>query len=240
MISACRNGKLRACKHAVTGRGPYPRHPLTNGITIGCFDCPSSAKAATSPTNGLIMIKHVRALAVAAALAVPALASAQDKQFEVGTKLLNVGLLVGSESAGSLGAGAGFEVGIKNIQDQVVLGVGGSIGYSRTSVGALGLVKGYDFNVIPVLGFVHGHYQLKNVPKLDLYAGPAIGVTMSKWDDDFCGSLPSSICETSKTDVAVGLQAGGRWALTPKVLGWAQLSAGNAMPFLNVGVSFKF
>src|SRR6218665_1023243 len=115
------------------------------------------------------MIKHVRAIAVAAALAVPALASAQDRQFDVGTKLLNVGLLLGSESAGSVGAGAGFEVGFKNIQDQVVLGVGGSIGFSKSSANyGFGSLGDYSWTVIPVLGFVHGHYQLKNVPKLDL------------------------------------------------------------------------
>ncbi|MGV3708127.1 MAG: outer membrane beta-barrel protein [Gemmatimonas sp.] len=187
------------------------------------------------------MIKHVRALAVAAALAVPAMASAQDKLVGVGTKLLNVGVLVGSESAGSLGVGAGFEVGIKDIQSQVVLTVGGSVGFARSTFDYGVLGGDYSVTSIPVLGFVHGHYQLKNVPKLDLFAGPAIGVSMFRWDNDYCDKLGiGNLCEDSNTEVAVGIQAGARWALTPKVLGWAQLNGGNNMPFLNAGVSFKF
>ena len=189
------------------------------------------------------MIKHVRVIAVAAALAtLPAVASAQDKQFEVGTKLVNVGLLLGSSSYGSVGVGGGLEVGFKAIQDKVVLGIGGSIGLLRSSENGFSGIGGYSFTTIPVLGFVHGHYQLPTVPKLDLYAGPAVGVSLSRFsydDDGFC-KLVSSNCSNNDTAASIGVQAGARWALTPTVLGWGQLSAGNNMPFVNVGVSFKF
>ena len=112
------------------------------------------------------MIKHVRAIAVAAALVLPAVASAQDKkQFDVGTKLLNVGLLLGSESYGSVGVGGGLEVGFKSIaENKVVLGIGGSIGLLRTSSDAIFGSGGYSFTTIPILGYVHGHYQVPSVP----------------------------------------------------------------------------
>lgn len=185
------------------------------------------------------MFNRVRAVAVAAALAVPAIASAQDRQFDVGTKLLNVGLIVGSESYGSIGAGGGLEVGFKNISDQVILGIGGSIGFARSTYDGIGAF-GYSSTVIPVLGFVHGHYQLKEVPKLDLYAGPAVGVSMYRfsYDNGYCGT--GIDCSANNSDPAIGVQAGARWALTPKVLGWAQVSGGSNLPFLNAGVSFKF
>jgi hypothetical protein len=186
------------------------------------------------------MINRIRAVAVAAALvALPAIATAQDRQFDVGTKLLNVGLLVGSESYGSIGVGGGLEVGFKNISDQVILGIGGSIGLARSSFDGFGAF-GYSTTAIPILGFVHGHYQLKEVPKLDLYAGPAVGVSLFRfsYDDGYCAGL--NICDANGSDPAIGVQAGARWALTPKVLGWAQLSGGTNLPFLNAGVSFKF
>ncbi|MEO7363395.1 MAG: hypothetical protein ABI120_23885 [Gemmatimonadaceae bacterium] len=186
------------------------------------------------------MIKHVRVIAVAAALAtLPAVASAQDKQFEVGTKLVNVGLMVGSESYGSLGVGGGLEVGFKSVgEGKVVLGIGGSIGIARSTYNFIG--AGYSSTAIPVLGFVHGHYQLPSVPKLDLYAGPAVGISLARYsyDNGYCGTTVN--CGGNTSDVSAGIQAGARWALTPTVLGWAQLSGGTRMPFLNVGISFKF
>lgn len=185
------------------------------------------------------MFNRIRAVAVAAALALPAVASAQDRQFDVGTKLFNVGLLLGSESYGSIGAGAGLEVGFKNISDQVILGIGGSVGIARSTFDGFGNY-GYSSTAIPILGFVHGHYQIKEVPKLDLYAGPAVGVSLARFsfDDGYCSALVD--CADNDADVAIGVQAGARWALTPKVLGWAQVSGGTNLPFLNVGLSFKF
>lgn len=189
------------------------------------------------------MISRVRAFAVAAALAsLPALASAQDKQFEVGTKLLNVGVIVGSESYGSFGVGGGLEVGFKDIQGKVTLGIGGSIGFARSSYGNAFGNFGYTTTAVPILGFVHGHYQVPTVPKLDLYAGPALGVSLARfsYDDGYCAGSNSAFCSGNASDVAGGIQAGARWALTPAVLGWAQVSGGTRMPFLNAGVSFKF
>lgn len=189
------------------------------------------------------MINRIRVLAVAAVLAtLPAVASAQGKkQFEVGTKLLNVGLLVGSESYGSIGVGGGVEVGFKDIQGKVTLGIGGSIGIARSSYDGIFNNFGYSTTAVPIVGFVHGHYQLPTVPKLDLYAGPAIGVSLLRYsyDNGYCGGTGID-CSGNTSDVSAGLQAGARWALTPTVLGWAQLNGGNNMPFLNVGVSFKF
>lgn len=185
------------------------------------------------------MINRIRAVAVAAALvALPAISSAQDRQFDVGSKLLNVGLILGSESYGSVGVGGGLEVGFKNISDQVILGIGGSIGIARSSYN-FGTF-GSSSTAIPILGFVHGHYQLENVPKLDLYAGPAVGVSLYRfsYDSGYCAG--TNVCDANGSDPAIGVQAGARFALTPKVLGWAQLSGGTNLPFLNAGVSFKF
>jgi hypothetical protein len=211
-------------------------------MAIGCFVHHIRYLRSTSLNYGLSMINRVRAIAVAAALvALPAMVSAQDKQFDVGTKVLNVGLILGSESYGSVGVGGGLEVGVKDISGQVRLGVGGSIGFLRSSYDAILSASGYSTTVIPILAFVHGHYQLENVPKLDLYGGPAIGVSLyrvSYDDNNYCGTVVT--CSANGSDPSFGIQAGARWALTPKVLGWGQVSAGTHMPFLNLGVSFKF
>lgn len=186
------------------------------------------------------MINRVRAIALAAALAtIPAISSAQDRQFDVGTKLFNVGLLLGDEAYGSVGVGGGLEVGFKNISDQVILGIGGSVGFRRSSTDYFGY--GSTVTVVPVLGFVHGHYQLADVPKLDLYAGPAAGLALSRYSyDSRACNAPGANCSDNNSDVAIGIQAGARWALTPTVLGWAQVSGGTRLPYLNLGISFKF
>lgn len=188
------------------------------------------------------MINRIRAIAVAAVLAtLPAVVSAQDKnQFEVGTKLINVGFILGDGGyagyGSSAGVGAGLEVGIKDIAGQVRLGVGGAVGYARSSFSSS------KRTTTTVVGFVNGHYQLKNVPKLDLYAGPVIGFANINYDFDgidYCDDVPGFDYGCG-SDVVIGAQAGARWALTPKVLGWAQLSPATNLPFLSVGVSFKF
>ena len=186
------------------------------------------------------MINRLRAVAVAAALvALPAIASAQDNQFEVGTKLINIGLLLGGGGhlgyGSSIGVGGGLEVGVKDIAGQVRLGVGGSVGFSTSSLSS------NKRSVLSVVGFVNGHYQLKAVPQLDLYAGPVLGFAKIDYagGNDFCNNNVG-VDYGCGSAVIAGAQAGARWALTPAVLGWAQLSPASNLPFLSVGISFKF
>ncbi len=187
------------------------------------------------------MTHRVRLIAAAVALAtLPVVAQAQDDQFKVGSKVVNVGILVAGDALGGIGIGGGLEVGVARIADVVTLGVGGSIGYLHKSYGGyLTSVYGYNINVIPVLGFVHGHYQLKEVPKLDLFAGPAVGIARSSYSFDGDAAYYNRYF-TSSTDVAIGIQAGARYELTSAIVGSLQVSGGSNLPWINAGVAFKF
>lgn len=190
----------------------------------------------------------VRALTVAAAVAVaPSIMLAQKNQFEVGSKVLSVGLLLGGTSytygSGGIGLGAGLEVGVGEIAKQVRLGVGGFLGYQHDSDGLFG--NNFSVSSILVAGFVNGHYQLKQVPKLDLYAGPVLGISRQSVNyDKKCVSLFTDYCDYQsrypKSYPAVGVQTGARYEFTPGVLGSIQLSVGTRLPLANAGIAFKF
>lgn len=186
----------------------------------------------------------VRALTVAAAVAVaPSIMLAQKNQFEVGSKVLSVGLLLGGTSytygSGGIGLGAGLEVGVGEIAKQVRLGVGGFLGYQHDSDGLFG--NNFSVSSILIAGFVNGHYQLKQVPKLDLYAGPVLGISRQSVNyDNKCVSSITYDCNNSSSDPAVGVQTGARYEFTPGVLGSIQLSVGTRLPLANAGIAFKF
>lgn len=186
----------------------------------------------------------VRALTVAAAVAVaPSIMLAQKNQFEVGSKVLSVGLLLGGTSytygSGGIGLGAGLEVGVGEIAKQVRLGVGGFLGYQHDSDGLFG--NNFSVSSILVAGFVNGHYQLRQVPKLDLYAGPVLGISRQSVNyDNKCEISIKYDCNNSSSDPAVGVQTGARYEFTPGVLGSIQLSVGTRLPLANAGIAFKF
>jgi len=198
-------------------------------------------------TESAAMIRQIRTFALlAAAVSVPAVAASQapragssgDQQFKVGTVVLSAGLLLGAEGYGYSGVGLGgaLEVGVGEIAGQVRLGVGGGLGVLRHDYGR-GL-SDYTQTTIPLTGFVNGHYQLEQVPKLDLFAGPVVGIALRRYswdgdvfdDDDFDDDLLP----------VAGVQAGGRYEFAPRVMASLQASAGTNLPWLTAGVAFKF
>jgi hypothetical protein len=186
----------------------------------------------------------VRAVALAAAVAAaPSVLLAQKNQFEVGSKVLSVGVLLGGTSytygSGGIGLGAGFEVGVTDIAGQVRLGVGGFFGYQRDDDGVIG--TSYSVSSTTIAGFVNGHYQLAQVPKLDLYAGPVVGISRQSLDfDNVCTSTAFYDCSDSSSDPAVGVQVGARYEIAPRILGSLQLSGGTRLPWVNAGIAIKF
>lgn len=174
---------------------------------------------------------------VVAVAALPTVSSAQENQFKVGSRVAAVGVLMGGTSytygSGGIGIGGSFEVGIKEIADQVRLGVGGFVGYQKSDGGIL--VNTYDVSSTTIAGFVNGHYQLTMVPKLDLYAGPVFGINRQSLDyTRVCAS-----CESSSSDPAIGVQVGARYEIAPRIMGSLQLSGGTRLPWANFGVAFK-
>lgn len=179
------------------------------------------------------MKRSVCAAALAAALVgLPTIGTAQDvkNQFDVGSKFLSGALLVGAEVDGGFGIGGSFEVGIAEIAGQVRLGVGGSVGVLRNDYDEF--LDDVSRTVVPVLAFVHGHYQLPQVPQLDLFAGAAVGLQSTSLSFSGGGS-------SSSVDPAIGLQSGARYEFAPRLMGMAQLAVGTNLPFLSLGITFK-
>ncbi len=172
------------------------------------------------------MTRTLRSLsfAFAAAIAVPvASASAQDP-FNVGTKLFNIGLVAGN---GGLGIGAGVEVGVLELAENLTLGLGGTFAFQNESK------RTYDYSTTWIVGNANVHLGLPSVPELDLYSGLSLGVENVNYDGDFPGN------DESESDVVVGLNLGARYAFTPRLLGFAQLGIADA-PEIFAGVSIKF
>jgi hypothetical protein len=185
------------------------------------------------------MRNFVRSIAVAAALVAPlSVASAQkssDGSFGVGTRELSVGLLGGSSGNYGIGAGAAFEVGVKELAPNFTLGLGAFVGFTSKSEG----VSGYSYTArtIPIAAVGNVHYKLQDQPKLDLYGGLNVGFvhySFSSSDAYFNGYNYGS-----SSDLALGVDIGARYDFAPKVAGFVQLSGGSAFPLYFVGLTFK-
>ena len=183
------------------------------------------------------MRKFVRSLALVAGLAAPlSIASAQGG-FGVGSKLFSVGLLGGSTGYG-LGAGAAFEVGIKDFTPEVSLGIGGFAGFTQKTVnyGVVASNYSYTLRSIPVAAIGNVHYKIKDQPKLDLYGGLNLGFVKYSYSSSVTGFNSDNL---GSSDVALGLNVGARYDLTSSVAGLLQLSGGSNFPLYFVGVTFK-
>lgn len=181
------------------------------------------------------MQKTLRNLAfAAAALALPAVVGAQSSaSFGKGTKVLSLGVMAGGDYEG-FGGGASVEVGVLEFTPKIKLGVGGMIGYVRSSE-SFGLSK-YTLAAMPVMAIGNVHFEVPNQPKLDLYAGASVGIVRVSYSGDFAG-IPGIGGSTS--DTGFGIQGGARYGIGDKMSLMGQVGIGD-IPLLYAGVSFKF
>lgn len=183
------------------------------------------------------MRNFVRTLAVCAALAAPlSAAAAQGSEFKVGTKLLSVGLLGGGTGFG-IGAGAAYEVGVKELAPEWTLGVGGFVGFTQKSY-TCGAACDYTFRAIPIDAVGNVHYKMKDNPKLDLYGGLSIGFTNFSASSSVNG-FDYGLYGNTNSGLGIGGQIGARYDLTPKLNGFLQLGGGSNTAVYFVGLTFK-
>ena len=184
------------------------------------------------------MRNFVRSIALVAALAAPlSLASAQkggDAVFNVGSKLLSVGVIGGGSGFG-VGAAVAYEVGVKELAPDWTLGVGGFVGFTSKSYG----YTTYDYTVraIPIAAIGNVHYKIKDQPKVDVYGGLSIGFTNISVSSD--NSAFNDSFSAYSSGLGIGGQVGVRYAFSPKVLGLVQLGGGSNTSVFLAGLSFK-
>jgi hypothetical protein len=169
------------------------------------------------------MMKTLRTLtvALAAAALVPlASASAQEAAFGKGSKVLDLGIVIDDPT----GFAAAFEVGLIELAPNLTLGVGATGSYQSES----------SVSLTWIAGMANVHYSLPDLPKLDLFAGAALGI--SRVSIDGLGGLG---LDGSSSDVGVGINIGARYMFTPKIGGIVRLGIEDA-PDLIAGLSIKF
>jgi len=187
------------------------------------------------------MTKRFRTLAAAATMLLPTVAFAQatstsTNAFGKGSRIASVGILTGGDYEG-FGVGGSFEVGVKELTSTLSLGVGAFAGIVR---GDVGFSSAFNYNItqIPVMAIGNVHLALPSQPKLDLYGGLSLGIVRTSLSFD--GSAPLGFgLDDSNSDIGLGIQVGGRYAFTPRAMGFAQLGV-NDIPLLYAGLSFKF
>ena len=151
-----------------------------------------------------------------------------------GSKILSAGLLVGGDGDyAGVGVGAAFEIGVAEFGQKVTLGLGASIGIIHDSFGS----SFYSVDQIPIFFIANAHYQLTQVPQLDLYGGLSLGIAhvSYSYDNGYCPD-----CSSSTSDVGAGVQVGGRWSFSNSFAAMAQLGGGQHVPLLTAGVTLKF
>jgi hypothetical protein len=159
--------------------------------------------------------------------------TAQESTFVKGTKVLNLGVGLGSTYYGSLygtrspALSASFESGVVDgVLEKGSIGIGGYIGYSSA--------KYSDYwKTTNILIGARGAFHYPLVEKLDTYTGLLLGYNIfnTKYYSTYTvGGSASS--------VAFAWFAGGRYYFSDKFAGMAEVGYGIA--YLTLGVSLKF
>ncbi|WP_291161323.1 outer membrane beta-barrel protein [Gemmatimonas sp. UBA7669] len=173
------------------------------------------------------------ALAAAAVLAIPSMASAQATgPFEVGSKVGSIGFMAGGDYEGA-GLGVQGEVGFKKLGN-TVLGLGGFVGIQRDSETVFG--SKYTSTVIPIMAIGNVHFPIASQPKLDLFAGASLGFVSVNVEVEGTGL---GDFDAGDSDIGFGIQGGARYNLSNKLSLMGQVGVGD-IPLIFAGVSIKF
>lgn len=173
------------------------------------------------------------ALAAAAMLAIPSMASAQATgPFEVGSKVGSIGFMAGGDYEGA-GLGVQGEFGFKKLGN-TVLGLGGFVGVQRDSETAFGTK--FTSTVIPIMAIGNVHFPIASQPKLDLFAGASLGFISVNVEVDGPGL---GNVDAGDSDIGFGIQGGARYNLSNKLSLMGQVGVGD-IPLIFAGVSIKF
>lgn len=173
------------------------------------------------------------ALATAAVLAMPSVASAQTSgPFEVGSKVGSIGFMAGGDYDGA-GLGVQGEFGFRKLGN-TVLGLGGFVGFQRESETFAGTKV--STTVVPIMAIGNIHFPVASQPKLDLFAGASLGFISVNAEVDGPGL---GNYDAGDSDIGFGIQGGARYNLSNKLSLMGQVGVGD-IPLIFAGVSLKF
>ncbi len=184
-------------------------------------------------------MKKLVAFALVAIFSI-SLLQAQESMFNLGDKVINLGIGFGTTlysgiyyQSGVPPVSISFEKAIKDdILEKGVIGVGGYVGYSSYSWDYLGW--GYKYSNIIFGGGGFFHYPL--VDKLDTYAGILLGYRISSTSEfgTYSGGYDYN---TSSGGLVFSSFVGARYYFTETFAAFAQVGYG--ISYLTIGVSLK-
>ena len=157
----------------------------------------------------------------------------QAQAFEKGDKVLNLGIGFGGRGDlgfGSPSFGGSFEVGILEVGDFGVVGVGASAAYRS---GSYSVFLNDDYKVSTFVIAPRGtfHVTAIEVEKLDVYAAVEFGIAFVK--------LTYPGFDSSSSNFEPSLIAGARYYFNDNIAGFLELGV-NGFAGVNLGVAFRF
>jgi hypothetical protein len=160
------------------------------------------------------------------------------QQVTKGTKLLNLGIGLGSAYAYSGSTltlppvHASLEVGVAD-----KISVGGLVGYTASKWDQIILNQKYSWSFSYLIVGARGSYHFLNNDKADIYAGLMLGynIASSKYESTVANSL--NVIKPAVGGFALGAHVGGRYMFSEKVGGFAEL--GYNISWLSLGATFK-
>ncbi len=170
--------------------------------------------------------------------------NAQEPTFVKGDKVLNASIGLGSVLYSGLGystkvppISASLEVGVVEnfIVDDLTLGIGGYVGYSKYQWTYNQYNWGWSYTNLIVGGRAAVHYPL--FEKLDTYAGVLAGVRIVTDKEFGNNNLGYSYTSNGGSGIAWSTYIGGRYYFTNRVALLGEIGYG--ISYLNIGLALK-
>jgi len=174
---------------------------------------------------------------LAAALAIPGIANAQDNAWHQKDMVLSAGVGIGLAGGyGTLSTPpifAAFETGVA---EKITLG--GLVAYSSSKDDFFYGSYKYSYIVIEARGAYH---FLDHNPKIDAYGGVGLGYNIvsasASWNDPTLQGRFGGLYSASASYMIFDVFAGGRYYFSPKFA--VQGEVGYGVGFLRIGVAYK-
>lgn len=170
--------------------------------------------------------------------------NAQEPTFVKGDKVLNASIGLGSVLYSGLGystkvppISASLEVGVKEnfIVDDLTLGIGGYVGYSKYQWTYNQYNWGWSYTNLIVGGRAAVHYPF--FEKFDTYAGILAGIRIVTDKEFGDNNLGYTYTSTAGSGIAWSTYIGGRYYFTNRVALLGEIGYG--ISYLNIGLSLK-
>ncbi|MEN8202270.1 MAG: hypothetical protein ABFS28_06720 [Bacteroidota bacterium] len=187
-------------------------------------------------------MKKLVAIVIAALFTFSAL-QAQESEFNLGDKVISLGIGIGNTlysgtyySSGVPPVSFSYEQAIRDeILEKGVIGIVGSIGYNSYKYRYTYSTYNYGWNYSNIVIAAGGTFHYPLLDKLDTYAALLLGYNIATVQE--YGTIPGDDFSSSSGGFLFGAYVGGRYYFNEKFAAFAQVGYGIA--YLTIGVSIR-